>query len=194
MRSHSKLSAQFSNLGVAELCAPTGQDSFMKLPIPLLLASLLTMLIGFASPLHAASIELNDGTVINGEIVRFQSGSYQVKSASLGTLNIDEYDIASIDYSGGKKRRSNTTAQSSGTQPAGNEIQRLQVTLASDAGLMESISGLQSDPQVQAILNDPQIMQAIMSYDLEALTSNEKFMALMNNANVQAVSKQALGK
>lgn len=151
---------------------------------------LLTTFLGFAGVLQAASIELNDGTVINGEIVRFQSGSYEVKSATLGDLNIDEYDIASIDYNGGKNKRGGNPAG----QSAEMEIQRLQMNLASDAGLMESISGLQNDPQIQAILNDPQIMQAIMSYDLEALASNEKFMALMNNANIQAVSKQALAK
>ncbi len=155
----------------------------------------------WVSTAGAETIHLNDGTELRGEIVRFSGGKYEVKTQTLGRLKINEYDIASIDYQDAQRptvssRRSapakrqpdQVTDQSSG------EIQRLQLELAGNQQLMGSIAGLQNDPQIQAILSDPEIMQAVMRYDIAALQSNKKFMALLSNANIKAVTGQVTGQ
>ena len=60
--------------------------------------SLLIMILG-AVPTHAGEmreIELNDGSIITGEILSLAKGVYTVKSASLGTIKLDETIIRAI--------------------------------------------------------------------------------------------------
>ena len=114
----------------------------------------------------AQTIHLNDGTVLRGEIERFSGGKYDIKTSSLGRLSIDEYDIASIEYGDTDTRpvgklNTRTRPQSATTKtvtkpvtPSAHDIQQIQLNIAGNTDLMQSISGLQSDPQIQAILQD----------------------------------------
>ena len=53
-------------------------------------------------------IELNDGSVISGEIMAFDKGTYTIKSGTLGTLEIKDADIRAI-----RSETTNPVAQSS---------------------------------------------------------------------------------
>lgn len=52
---------------------------------------------------------------------------------------------------------------------------------------MNSIRALQNDPDMQAILADPEIMQAVQSFDLTALRNNPKIIKLMQNSKIQSI-------
>jgi hypothetical protein len=45
-------------------------------------------------------VELNDGTVITGEIVSLNNGVYTIKSESLGTTKLSESKVRSIRMKG----------------------------------------------------------------------------------------------
>ena len=49
---------------------------------------------------------------------------------------------------------------------------------------------LQSDPQIQAVLNDPTIMKAIQEGDFTSLLGNPKIQALENNGHVKELVQQ----
>jgi len=49
---------------------------------------------------------------------------------------------------------------------------------------------LQNDPQIQAILNDPAIMQAIEKGDYTSLLDNDKIKALESNPQLNQVLQQ----
>ena len=63
----------------------------------------------------AATLVLNDGTVIQGEIQSLQNDVYAVKTDSLGTLRVRKQDIRTIDHSVG-----NTQASSLGLTTTGS--------------------------------------------------------------------------
>ena len=52
------------------------------------------------------------------------------------------------------------------------------------------ILSLQNDPDVQTILQDPEIMKAINSGDINALLSNPKFMKLLENPTIQDIRRK----
>ena len=72
----------------------------------------------------------------------------------------------------------------------GQEIQQVQQRLAQDPDAMKAIMSLQNDPQIQAILNDPAIMQAIEKGDYTSLLDNDKIKALESNPQVNQVLQQ----
>jgi len=173
----------------------------MKLRMWPIILSLLSANLGVA----AETIHLNDGTALRGEIVQFQGGKYEIRTQTLGRLSIDEYDIASIEYNDqnhsssigklhSERSQQREAKQESVASPAAGDIQRLQLDIAGNGELMRSISSLQTDPQIQAILQDQEIMQAILRYDLATLQSNPKFMRLMNNPSIKAITKQVGGQ
>jgi hypothetical protein len=68
-----------------------------------------------------------------------------------------------------------------------SQIGRIQSSMMSNPGVMSSIFELQNDPAMQAVLADPEVMQAIQSFDLEALARNPKIKALMNDPRLKRI-------
>jgi len=158
----------------------------------MLQSCLATALLGFAcSVLASPTIELKDGSRIQGEIQSLENGVYTVVSPSIGTVHVAQSNIARIVYSG----EIANAADSSGKSPPHDdamtrEIQQAQTRLAQDPAAMQSIMSLQSDPQIQAILNDPAIAKAIQEGDFMSLLGNAKIQALENNEHVKQLLQQ----
>jgi hypothetical protein len=175
-------------------------DALQVVPMKQLLqACLATALLGLACTTRAAAtIELKDGSRIAGQIEGIDHGVYTVRSASLGTVRVAESNIARIDYGGDVASAAGAPATSPGhgaaaIRDSGNrDLQELQARIAQDPSAMQSIMSLESDPQVQAVLNDPAIMKAIAAGDFASLMRNEKIQALESNETLkQLVQQQA---
>jgi hypothetical protein len=122
---------------------------------------------------------LKDGSRIRGEIISVENGLYRIESDSMGTILL-----------GGNQIQSIISAEESGSQSAEgslSQLQSIQSTIMSNPGIMGSIVELQNDPQMQAVLADPEVMKAIQSFDFEALARNPRIKALMNNPSVKRI-------
>jgi hypothetical protein len=78
-------------------------------------------------------------------------------------------------------------------QPSGSvtpQVQELQQKMFTDEQTMALILSLKDDPEMQALLNDPKVQEAVQSGDLTALTANPRFMKLLDNANVKEIQKR----
>jgi hypothetical protein len=115
--------------------------------------------------------------VIYGEIVSFSGGVFTLRSKDLGTVRIEESKIRTIRSGAG----------GGGKQ---DQIQQLQQKMMSDEDVVQMILSLQNDPDVQKILQDPEIMKAVNAGDMNALLSNPKFMKLLENPTIQDIRKK----
>lgn len=154
-----------------------------------LLASLMAALgLGFTVGLLASPIiELKDGSRIQGEIQSIQNGDYTIVSPSIGTVHITQSNIVRITYDGSGETPDPAATDTSGNDQRSTEAQQLQAQLVQDPEAMKSILSLQADPQIQALLNDPQIMQAIARGDYASLLANPKIQALDNDPQLKKV-------
>lgn len=118
-------------------------------------------------------IELNDGSVITGEVLSLSNGTYSIKSDSLGTVKIEETKIRAI--------RSRTTARSANS---------LTDRMMNDQEIMSIIQGLQNDADFQKILADPEIMKAVESNDLKTLLSRPEFLKLLDKTEVENIREK----
>ena len=161
-------------------------------------------------------IELRDGTVLRGEIVSLQDGIYTIRSESLGETRISASEVRVIRFpSGGSgpsaagdrararsragKRQEELQESDRPGQPreelnqAGDvhkKVEEIQRSLAADDSLVEIITSLGDDPEVQAVLSDPQLMQAVESGDLPTLMASPKFMDLLANPKIQEIQSR----
>ena len=141
----------------------------------LFLHSVLFLSQGFAG--ETKTFELLDGSLITGEIISYNDGTFILESETLGTLRIEETKILAI-----RSRKNNGRI-------SGDEIQALQQKMMGHEEIFAMILSLQNDPEFQTILQDPEIIAAISAGDISALLSNQNFLKLLENSTVQDISK-----
>ncbi len=147
------------------------------------LLSLLLFLAFGAGPLVAGEvrqIELNDGSVLTGEVLSFANGVYTIRTGSLGTVTIGDSKVRSI-------RTPDPAALSTAPDV---DVSSLKQRMESDQEVMDLIRGLKDDPEFRDVLQDPEIMKAVQAGDLATLMSNEKFLKLLNNRKTLEIKKK----
>ena len=145
-----------------------------------LILILFGLIIGISSVLASEmrEIDLIDGSVISGEIVSLSKGVYTVRSGALGTIQIRESKIRAIRTKG------------PGRQDTGDQVNSVEQKMIGDADIMSMVKSLQSDPDFQAILQDPEVVKAVQASDIAALMANPKFMKLLNKQAVQQIKNK----
>jgi hypothetical protein len=151
---------------------------------------LFAVLVGGVNAGEVREVELNDGSVIQAEIVSLSGGIYTLKSNTLGTVKIDKSKIQSIRLkSSGEPPLTQGSPALTHTDP---QVQVFQQLMMGDKEIMSMILSLLNDPEVQAILEDPSIIKAVNSGDVDALLSNPKFMKLMDNPTVRDITRKTM--
>ncbi len=150
------------------------------------LIMLLVVLAGFVSA-EERLVQLKDGSQIRGEVVGMMNGEYVIQSTTLGTVKLSSDKIVSITLPGAQPPAP-AIAPAAGGAPSA--LGSIQASIASDPGLMAKIMSLQQDPQMQAVLGDPEIMSAVQRFDFEALRNNPRFKALMESQNVREITSK----
>jgi len=132
------------------------------------------------------AIELKDGSIVTGEVVSLVNGRYTIRSASLGSVQIEESKVLAIRPVAAPAA-ANAGAASDNTSEA---VRTLQDRMMNDRDIMSKIQSLQNDPDFMKIVEDPEIMRAVNSGDISALTANPQFMKLMNNSTVRDIGQK----
>ena len=155
-------------------------------------ACLAAALLGFASGVLASpTIELKDGSRIEGEIQSIEKGVYTILSPSIGTVHVAQSNIVRIVYSSDVSKAAGSSGKSPPRDQAlTRDIQQLQASLAQDPTAVQAIMNLQSDPQIQAVLSDPAIVKAIQDGDYTSLLANPKIQALESNEQLKQLVRQ----
>lgn len=139
-------------------------------------------------------IELNDGSVIIGELSGMENGIYTVKTQGMGPLLIEESRIKQIGSleNGGSPllKQPQAVKQPQAGESVSNKAEAMRNKMLGDQEAMGMVMSLQNDPQFQEILQDPEIMSAIQSGNSASLANNEKFMRLKNNPKIQAIKEK----
>lgn len=153
----------------------------MKISMKYLLPAVVTILLlaGISAAAGTRVIELVDGSTITGELLSLSGGVYTIRSSALGTIKIDEAKVAAIRSKG-----------LTGSADTGSQVKSLQDSMMGQADIMAMIQTLQSDPEFQRVLKDPEIMKAVQAGDLAALMANPRFMSLLNNRAVRDIKSK----
>jgi hypothetical protein len=129
-------------------------------------------------------IVLHDGSVVSGEVVSLADGVYVIRSSSLGTLRIDATRIRAI------RSRSDGPVGAPDASSLPADLQALQSALLGDPEIMRMILSLGNDPQFQAALGDPALLEAIRTGNLDALASHPAILELTRHPLVQQIHSQ----
>ena len=134
-------------------------------------------------------VELIDGSVIFGEITSFKDGCYTMRSKSVGVIKINESKIRSISMKNKGARKEDVSITFSD-----DELHGLQELMMQDQQIMNLIFSLQNDPEIQMLLQDQVIMNAVSTGDINALMSDPRFIKIFENATIQEIQRKAIKK
>jgi hypothetical protein len=142
----------------------------------------------FASSL--SQFELMDGSVIQGEIQSFSKGVYRINTDSLGTVYLPEEKIRAIKPAHTSGSQADNSRQTEGSVTGAKKIDQMKDLLLSDPETVRMIGELQSNPSVQQILQDKELMKAIAEGNLNRLGQDPKIKALMNDETIGKILEQ----
>lgn len=152
---------------------------------PLLGLALALGLLGQAAA-SESRIELRDGSVLRGELVSVGGGTYRIRSAALGEIELRESDVAAIRPLGEDGPAAPAPVAAAGV----TDLAAIQRQLLEDPTTLQAILALQNDPQLQSALADPAFAQRILSGDLAGLRTDPRFLRLMENPAIQDILKR----
>lgn len=152
--------------------------------------STLLIFLAAARLASAETLVLNDGTVIQGDVRSLQNDVYTVQSDTLGTVRVRKQDVQSIAYADQASPAAPTQAPGRATLPSQTDLEAIQSQMLQIPDLFSMIEALQGDPQVQAVLSDPEIMSAVAAGDFATLMNHPKIISLTKNANMREVIEQ----
>jgi len=139
---------------------------------------LILFLLLLATAAHAETYKWTDsaGTIHFSDSLVEVPGSYRKSAKPLG-----------ISTSTDSSRVSSAPSQGSNDFSG---VATLKDRMLQDQGVMEQIRALQNDPEMQALLSNPDIIRAVQSGDYSVLVNNPAFLRLLNNARVKEIGKR----
>jgi hypothetical protein len=150
---------------------------------------LLTLLAVFATPCLAETqvIILKDGSQVKGDLVGIKDDNYTIKTESMGEVTVSKDKVLSINNG-----VIAPVAPLTGALPIApsQTIDAAQQQLLSNPEMMSQIQALAQDPEVLELLSDPSLVEAIASKNPEALKAHPKGQALMDNPKLRAIVEQ----
>jgi hypothetical protein len=143
-------------------------------------------------------IELVDGSLIRAEVLSMDGKAYRLRSDTLGTIAVPEYQVKAIRSLEESLVRPqiapepipHTASSAQETPTLVPSAHDLQQALSQNPAAVNKIISLQNDPLVQQILSDEGTMRAVQAGDLGALLNDPKVRALMNHPTVRELSDQ----
>ena len=133
---------------------------------------------------EAKTITLKDGSVLKGKVIELNSGIYTIETLNLGRVDIPESNILSIasEEAINVQQTGSNASQKAQLQ---NQVQEIQGNILSDPGLMVEIQDILKDEEVQSLLSDPKLLDAVLSYDPEIIQQNDNVQDLIKNPKIQ---------
>ena len=139
---------------------------------------------------QASRIELNDGSVIEGEVLSLDNGTYTLNSGSLGKVKIEASKIKRIETK--TQNQSSAEKQIILTNPdlLKSGVSKVQQQIANNPEIMQTVNDLANDSDFQEAMKDPELVKAAKAQDINALMQNEKFMNLIKNPKVKEIESK----
>ena len=148
--------------------------------------------IALASPQAALAddtriLELTDGSVISGQIISLENGVYTIASPTLGRLQVKDSEILSLRSRSVPPRAMLFSQQMPNGGQSTETFTNIQKQIMAEPEILSLVMSLQQNPEILAILNDPAIMRAIATRDMESLQNNPKIRQLEGNPTIRKI-------
>ncbi len=135
-------------------------------------------------------ITLKDGSVIKGELVSFENGTYTVQTDNLGQLQLPEANVVSVANQGLVAQGPTASAQPNFS----NRVSAMQNQIMADPQAMQAVQAMAEDPEIASMISDPNFVQklstAVSNGNVDGVADDPRIQELMGNPKMQALIQQ----
>ena len=156
----------------------------------IMFCSLIFLLSSAAYCGQLSKIELADGTVINGEIVSYTNGVYTINTANFGEIKVGGGKVSKIESANLLLPGAAVKPLVQTSDPVQSQVSTYGQTLMENPENAAIVVGLTSNPELQEMAKDPEILDAAKRNDIQALMKNPKFMNIVNSPEMQEAVKK----
>jgi hypothetical protein len=139
---------------------------------------------------QASRIELTDGSVVNGEVTSLANGSYTINTASLGVIKIDAAKVAKIESVKSSPLNAPFDAGTQLNKLTPTQINNYRQKLMSNPDNAAVIKNLAANPKIKALAEDPEIVKAAKSGNIQELINNKKFTDAVDSPETEEAAKE----
>lgn len=147
-------------------------------------------------------ITLSDGTVIKGRIMNMEDNVFSVQTQHMGRLQISAEDIQKIENvqsplppkAVSPQQNTNLSLPSLSPSLSSNQILELKDQLLSDPNTLADIQALINDPEIMNALLNQDFIQAVYTMDPETIQNNPQTQQLLQNPKLQELMKKISGQ
>ncbi|MEI8313454.1 MAG: hypothetical protein WCH98_22110 [Verrucomicrobiota bacterium] len=151
-------------------------------------------------------ITLKDRSVIRAQVTEMSGGFYLVKSPLLGDMKIPTGEVISIQQEAAAVQSAGAADTASKSEAAAAQpllgtagLESLKSTLASKVQDlvstregMNAVMDFSQNPDLKAVMNDPQVMKAIQNGDYSALMKSQAMKSLLDNPRTKALIQSVM--
>ena len=138
-------------------------------------------------------IVLTDGSVITAEILSLTNGVYTLQSDIMGKILVEDEKVKEIR----KKFDGNSAEKQEAVSPGiqglnfyGLDFESVQEAITGNPKIMEIVSSLENDQDIQKIMADPELMQAVRSGNVGKLLTTPEVQRLLDNPKVKSIGRE----
>ena len=141
------------------------------------------------------TITLKDGTVLKGQLKDITDGHYIIDTVNFGQVQILATNVVSITAGNALPQpvsEPSTPQIPNFTNPFGGgqsqlmgQASQMQQSIMGDPQMMAEVQKILGDPEIAAILQDPKVMQDVMSMNPQTIQNNPNIQSLMQNPKMQ---------
>ncbi|MFA6357976.1 MAG: hypothetical protein WCY09_04855 [Candidatus Omnitrophota bacterium] len=137
-----------------------------------------------------SKIELSDGSVINGEIVSYLNGIYTINTTTVGEMKVGSEKISKIESVKSAPSGIPASPILQGNNPNQSQVNAYGQALMQNPENAAVLISLTSNPELQAMASDPEIIEAAKTNNIQALMKNPRFMNMVNSPEMQEAVKK----
>ncbi|MBL8012824.1 MAG: hypothetical protein JNN05_03155 [Candidatus Omnitrophica bacterium] len=147
----------------------------------------------------AKNITLKDGSVIKGELVSFEKGTYILQTENLGRLQLPESNVVSISNGNISTQQLPQATPTSaigtpGSSGFSGQVAAMQSQIMANPDTMKAVQAMAEDPEILSLVSDPNFVQqltaAVNSNNMESVANDPKLQKLMQNSKIQALIQE----
>ena len=152
-----------------------------------LIATMTLVLTTCVAHAEVATIHLTDGSKLVGEVTSLKGDVYTIQTESMGVLSIPQSQIRVVEFVPAAGATLSTQANLDAPTIDDGMFSQLQQRMLNNPTVMSMILSLKEQPQIQALLADPEIKAAMAAGNYMSLMDHPKIKALLSNGEVQKI-------
>jgi len=145
------------------------------------------------TPAIEQTIKLSDGTLLKGELFAIQDGYYHIRTKNLGVVKIKQTEVYGIISGPVETGKPLSQMPAPFDDPAlaakvpGPEMQlnSLYDMLLSDPRIKAEIETIITDPEIEQLLNNQDLLEAAFSMNPDSIQNNPNAVKLMQHPKMQ---------